>query len=161
MIEMNKYEELLEEAAAENISVYENFHFNSNLKGLYIDHNIALSDTLKTTAEKAAILAEELGHHYTSVGNILDPSDMYNRKQERQTRMWSYNRLIGLQGLVDAYCGGYREFHEVAEYLDVTEEDLREAVDCYRSKYGTYATCGEYFIIFEPYLTVGKKWRIN
>ena len=68
---LNKYEELLEEAAAQNISVDENFPFHGNLKGLYVDQNIALSDQLETSAEKACILAEELGHHYTSVGNIL------------------------------------------------------------------------------------------
>jgi len=71
---LNKYEELLEEAAAQNISVDENFPFHGNLKGLYVDQNIALSDQLETSAEKACILAEELGHHYTSVGNILDIS---------------------------------------------------------------------------------------
>ena len=63
---LNKYEELLEEAAAQNISVDENFPFHGNLKGLYVDQNIALSDQLETSAEKACILAEELGHHYTS-----------------------------------------------------------------------------------------------
>ncbi len=64
---LNKYEELLEEAASQNISVDENFPFHGNLKGLYVDQNIALSDQLETSAEKACILAEELGHHYTSV----------------------------------------------------------------------------------------------
>ena len=36
---LNKYEELLEEAAAQNISVDENFPFHGNLKGLYVDQN--------------------------------------------------------------------------------------------------------------------------
>ena len=44
---LNKYEELLEEAAAQNISVDENFPFHGNLKGLYVDQNIALSDQLE------------------------------------------------------------------------------------------------------------------
>jgi len=48
---LNKYEELLEEAAAQNISVDENFPFHGNLKGLYVDQNIALSDQLETSAE--------------------------------------------------------------------------------------------------------------
>ena len=54
---MKVYEELLEEAAAQNISVDENFPFHGNLKGLYVDQNIALSDQLETSAEKACILA--------------------------------------------------------------------------------------------------------
>ncbi|MBO5460312.1 MAG: hypothetical protein J5983_00770 [Ruminococcus sp.] len=154
---MNKYEELLEEAASQDISVDENFPFNGSLKGLYIDRNIALSDSLKITAEKTSILAEELGHHYTSFGNILDPSDITSKKQEQKTRLWSYDRLFGLKGIIDAFLKGYREFHEVAEYLEVTEEQLREAVESYRAKYGTYTTCGDYYLIFEPYLMVGKR----
>ena len=94
---LNKYEELLEEAAAQNISVDENFPFHGNLKGLYVDQNIALSDQLETSAEKACILAEELGHHYTTTGNILDQSLVENRKQELQARVW------GLQSSNRAY----------------------------------------------------------
>lgn len=33
-------------------------------------------------AEKACVLAEELGHHYTAVGDIIDQSYYSNRKQE-------------------------------------------------------------------------------
>lgn len=155
---LNKYEELLEEAAAQNISVDENFPFHGNLKGLYVDQNIALSDQLETSAEKACILAEELGHHYTSVGNILDISDPANAKQERQARMWTYERLIGLRGLIDAYQQhGCREYHETAEFLDVTEEQLRDAIADYRSKYGVCTKYQNYYIMFEPYLMIGKK----
>lgn len=57
---LNKYEELLEEAAAQNISVDENFPFHGNLKGLYVDQNIALSDQLETSAEKAVFWQKNL-----------------------------------------------------------------------------------------------------
>ena len=57
---LNKYEELLEEAAAQNISVDENFPFHGNLKGLYVDQNIALSDQLETSAEKPVFWQKNL-----------------------------------------------------------------------------------------------------
>ena len=69
---MNKYEELLQNAADNNVRVYDSFDLNGNdnviekIDGLYIDGHIALDKGLKTTAEKACVLAEELGHHYTS-----------------------------------------------------------------------------------------------
>ena len=116
-----------------------------------------MSDQLETSAEKACILAEELGHHYTSVGNILDLSDVSNAKQERRARMWTYERLIGLQGLIDAYQHGCREYHETAEFLEVTEEQLRDAIADYRAKYGVCTKYRDYFILFEPYLMIGKK----
>ena len=31
-------------------------------------------------AEKACVLAEELGHHYTTIGDIIDQKESENRK---------------------------------------------------------------------------------
>lgn len=71
--------------------------------------------------------------------------------------MWAYEKRIGLQGLIDAYLHGCHEFHETAEFLEVTDEFLHNALTAYRSKYGIYVECGEYYIIFEPYLSIAKK----
>ena len=64
----------------------------SGLKGLYYNGNIAIEKKL-TQNQKACVLAEELGHHYTTVGNILDQSDTGSMKQERKARLWAYNKL--------------------------------------------------------------------
>lgn len=61
-----------------------------------------------------------------------------NRKQELRARAWGYNRLIGLAGLVQAFEYGCRNQYEMAEYLDITEEYLEDALMHYRSKYGIY-----------------------
>lgn len=82
-------------------------------------------------------LAEELGHHETSAGNILDLTDICNQKQEFKARFWAYNKLIGLTGLIHAFehqC--YNKF-EIADFLGVTETFLDETIECYRRKYGT------------------------
>ena len=42
----------------------------------------------------------------------------------------------------------------MAEYLDVTEEFLKEALECYNSKYGTAVRFDNYIIGFEPRLYV-------
>lgn len=148
------YEELLIEASMDGVSVDENFIFKSTIKGLYIDGNIALASSLDTTAEKACILAEELGHHYTSSGVILDQSSVSNRKQEQVARLWAYDRLIGLQGIVSGYKAGCRSRYELAEHLGVTEEFLQEALLTYQAKYGTAARYDGYAIYFEPGLGV-------
>ena len=151
---MNKYEELLNEAVDAGVSVDEDFPFIGNTSGLYIDGNIALSAKLDTSIEKACVLAEELGHYHTSVGNILDMTASANRKQERQARLWSYNKLIGLTGLIRAYKHGCKSRYEIAEYLDITEEYLEECISCYRDKYGVYTTIDNYIIYFIPNLVV-------
>ena len=45
----------------------------------------------------------------------------------------------------------------MAEYLDVTEKYLKEALDAYRDKYGVRTDIDNYTVCFIPYLTVFKK----
>lgn len=142
------YEELLIEAGNEGISVYE--RDIGKLKGLYIDGNIALSPSIRSYAEKACILAEELGHHHTTCGNILDLSKVENRKQERRARAWAYEKLVSLRGLIHASKHGIRNRHELAEFLGVTESFIEEAISYYKDKYGLFYEIGNYIIYFEP-----------
>ena len=112
-----------------------------------------------TTTEKACILAEELGHHHTTVGNILDQSDPGNRKQELRARLMAYDKMIGLIGIVRAYQHRCQNLTDMAEYLEVTEEFLKEALEQYRRKYGQKAEVDNYIIIFEPYLAVMERYE--
>ena len=85
---MTKYEELLENTSQEIVSVYETYDLsNTRLKGLYYEGTVALNRELKTQAEKVDVLAEELGHYHTTVGNILDQTNAEARKQERTARL--------------------------------------------------------------------------
>ena len=153
---MNTYEHLQNEAYEDGIKIEEQSFRNKRIKGLYCNSQIAIRQDLNST-EKACILAEELGHHYTSVGNILDMRSIQNRKQERQARLWGYNKLIGLTGLIEAYEQGCQNSHEIAEFLEVTEEFLFFCVETYREKYGEYTEKGSYIIYFIPRLAVLKK----
>lgn len=133
----------------------------SGLKGLCLDDNIAIEETLNQN-EKACILAEELGHYHTSVGNILDQTNAANRKQERIARLWAYDKMIGLSGIISGYKRRCKNRYEFAEYLGVTEEFLNEALHCYREKYGVYVNFDGYTIFFEPALAVMERyWNIE
>lgn len=151
---MNKYEELCQIATDDDVEII-NYTFTSDrIKGLYCDGTIALDSDMYAESERTCVLAEELGHHYTSSGNIIDQSMTGNRKQELIARTWAYNKLIGLSGIIDAYKAGCRNKSEMAEHLNVTEEFLTDALERYRNKYGTYATVNNYIIYFEPFLGV-------
>lgn len=145
---MNTLEVLEDEACKDGIEIIER-PFSNRIKGLYCDYVVALNQNLSDT-EKACVLAEELGHHYTTSGNILDLTDTQNRKQERQARIWAYNKQIGLKGLINAYEHGCRNRHEIAEHLEVTEAFLEEAVNCYHEKYGLFTQVDNYIIYFNP-----------
>ena len=150
---MNSYEHLQEEACENGVDVID-YHFDSpRLRGLYCDGTVAIRKDM-TTAEKSCVLAEELEHHYITVGNILDPSVPANMKQEHLARLRAYNRRIGLTGIIQGYRAHCRSCYELAEYLEVSEDFLREALDCYREKYGVYTELDGYVIYFEPCLIV-------
>lgn len=147
------YDELLKEAQDNNLIVNEKPLPIS--KGRIKGNRIAIKHNM-TEIEKACVLAEELGHHYTAVGNILDQSTVENRKQEMHGRLVAYNKMVGLRGLVEAYNHHCCNLEDTAEYLEVTPEFLQETIACYRSKYGICTTVDNYAVIFEPNLAILK-----
>lgn len=146
------YETLLKEADSLGLIVKEKplQYNNGRIKG----NRIAIRKDIETTVEKACVLAEELGHYYTAVGNILDQSSVENRKQEMQGRILAYNKQVGLRGIVDAYLHHCQNLSEAAEYLGVTEEFLSDSIMYYKNKYGVFATVDNYTVVFEPTIAV-------
>ena len=151
---MTTYERLASSSDAEGVTIYDRKFRSPRIKGLYCDGNIAVSDNLNTDAEKACVLSEELGHYHTTEGIILEMSDDGNRKQELRARLWGYNKLIGLHGIISCYKTGCQTAYDMAEHLGVTEEFLLEALQCYRNKYGVCIKFDNYVIYFEPRLSV-------
>lgn len=144
------YEELLIHADKNGLKVKEKPLQGNN--GRIYKNRIAIKGGANT--EKACILAEELGHYYTTTGNILDQSVIMNRKQEYRARLWAYDKMIGLHGLLSAAKAGCRTQYEIAEYLDVTEEFLNEALATYRQKYGLGKLVDNYWVCFIPNLQI-------
>ena len=142
------YEELLIEAD-ENGLITKEKDLLAN-KGRIKGDRIAIKRDIPTLAEKSCVLAEELGHYYTTTGCILDQNSSENRKQELKARMWAYDKQIGLSGIIDAFENKCETLHDMAEYLDVTEEFLIETLEAYTSKYGLSMKVGNYTIYFEP-----------
>ena len=143
---MNKYEALLQKAQDDGVDV-----ITAPLRGndgLYCDGCVLVGSHLKTTAEKACILAEQLGHHYTASGNITSNS-IVSRKQERLGRKTAYEMLLLLDDLAAALkvC---RSKYEVAEHLQITEEFLDNAVEYYFQRYGCWIQTQHGMLYFKP-----------
>lgn len=118
---------------------------------------IAIRQDLPTTAAKADVLAEELGHYYTTTGRIISQAYVSDRKQERAARLWAYDRRFGLTGIIQGYRQHCQSRHELAEYLGVSEETLKDALELYREKYGCFVEIDGYVVFFEPTLAVMEK----
>ena len=142
------YEQLLTAADQEGLLVKEQPLTGHD--GLIRGSRIAIRKYIETQAEKSCVLAEEIGHYHTSSGNILDQNKVESRKQEYRSRLYGYNLKIGLTGLISAHEAGCGNLYEMAEYLDATEEYLKEVIDCYKSKYGLCTSIDNYIIYFEP-----------
>ena len=148
------YEELLNEADIAGLIVKEKPLQSSD--GRIFGNRIAVRKNIPTLKEKSCVLAEELGHYYTTVGNIIDMQDIRNVKQERKARVWAYDELIGLTGLIRAFECCCQSRCEIADFLGVTEEFLSDALNYYKVKYGESTVMDHYIIRFIPSLMVAK-----
>lgn len=150
------YDELLEVARKENVYVIEKAQFKSHSAGLINGDVIGLNKELSSDTERACILAEELGHYYTSTGNIIDQDNTSNRKQELHARVWAYRKLLALDKIIEAFEHGCRNRFEMAEYLEVTEEFLSEAINRLRDQEGPCLSYKDYIINLD-YGYISKK----
>lgn len=120
---MSNYEDLLAEYD-EELDITER---NMRNEGLYADGCVWIRRDLPSN-RKVCILAEEIGHHETSSGNILDQRNLNNSKQERLARKWAYEKLLPTERIGEAISKGYTTLWDMAEYLDVDEEFLRHCL---------------------------------
>ncbi|KAA9003981.1 ImmA/IrrE family metallo-endopeptidase [Paenibacillus spiritus] len=148
---MGSYESLRRKAP---IPVHENADLPEDIKGLYIETTnrqaILLNKSIPLLSEKYCVLAEEIGHYYTSAGNILDQSDIRNRKQEKRARNWAYERLVPFACFIEAFHANARNRYEFAELIGVTEEFLEASIVHYQEVYGLSVQVGGYVISFDP-----------
>lgn len=123
---MTKYEELM--AAYGYLFIEERPMHN---KGLYGDGCIWIREDM-TSDEKYCILAEEIGHYKTTAGDILDQkNNITNQKKELVARRWAYQLILPKDIIDAAIADGYTEIWDIAEYLEVDEGFLRDALQYY------------------------------
>jgi len=128
------------------------------MKGLYGDGVVWINSDIPYVS-KGCALAEEIGHHKTSIGDILDKTCIDSRRQEQRARRFGHGLIIPLERFIYAGQARVEGRHDVAEWLGVTEEFLQESIDFYQQKYGIYAITRDYLIHFDPlYVTKSKYW---
>lgn len=156
---MTEYEESISNANAIGIDVIE-IDLEAN-DGFYCDNTIFINKNIETDTEKYCVMNEELGHHFTTVGDISNQKKLENIKKEHIARRWGYEHSVTLIGLIEAFEYGFKNSYEIAEFLGVTEKFLIECIEDYKKKYGVYKNVEQYCIIFEPYLNIGKRFGYN
>lgn len=130
---MRKLNIIFEIINKENI-ILEDFNMNhTNVDGIYfklpmLPPTIAIKKSLMNDSKKyISVLSEELGHHFTTTGDLLAKSKtyrdkLYKSKKELLARLWGANFLISDEEFVQALNDCIISISEMAEHFDVTED---------------------------------------
>lgn len=119
------------------------------LAGLYYD-NVILLDKHRNRFEKHCVLAEEIGHYETTVGDITDYSKIDNMKLEIIARRWGYKKLVPFDKLIKCYLNHHTTIEDVCLQLEITSEYLQNILEYYKARYGLYVIHKGYKIEFDP-----------
>lgn len=133
---MKKLEELFEIIEKENIIYAETNIRYENSKGIYITipdipPTIGISKSIVNDRCKyLSILAEELGHHFTSIGNLTIESKNYSEKlqkakKENKAKTWAANFLISDEDFVHALYNCISTTCDICDCFNVTNEILQ------------------------------------
>lgn len=152
---MNKYEKLVEKCENMGAKVYELDLCTSKPCGYCVDKNIYINSRC-TLKEKYCVLLEELGHHITTYGGIINQADLKNKKQELRARRWGYEHSVSIAKIIKAFENNALNISEMSDFLGVTEKYFLECLEHYKVKYGCDCKIDNYIIQFIPHFGIYK-----
>ena len=134
---MTKFEQLLDIAEKENIII----KFVDEIpevfaEALYISkfgiRMILMANILKSnTIRMTEVLAEELGHHFTSMGDNIEPKNYFDKinidKCEAKALRWACNFLVPKDELIDELRKRPASIVELADGLSVSRDILMQS----------------------------------
>ena len=130
---MRNLMELYDIALGNDVEVYDK-KLNT-MKAFSLPGSIVIdSKQLPTTAELKVCFAHELGHELKSAFyNIRNTLETRGRQEERATR-WAVDTLVPADLLLSVIEKGYTEIYELAEYFNVTEDFIRDAIRIHQQR---------------------------
>ncbi len=150
---MTRYEKLLVKAEKLDIEVKE-IDFGDYEECAYYCNNKILINNRLNENQKHGVLAEELGHHKKTYGDISDQKKLENRKQELVARREGYKFVLEPLDLAYAFKCGINTIYDIAELFQITEKELNEIIVDFRKQHGLGKNFDKYYIKFEPTLEV-------
>lgn len=148
---MTRYEKLLIKAEKLGIRVREvDFGVNDEV-GYYSNNKILINNRLNEK-QKHGVLAEELGHHNKTCGDISDQTKLENRKKELLARREGYKFILEPLDLIYAFRCGCNNSYEIADFYEITEKELNEIIKDFKKQHGIGKKFDKYYVKFEPTL---------
>lgn len=136
---MSKMDKLFR-IAEENDIIIEYVSFPRNIQGLYykepgLPPMIGINERIVSNTKLfACVLAEELGHHFTTVGDTCAEYYSYAArldidKKETMAMKWATETLLPAYEIVEAAREGITTFEDLADKLEVTGEFLLKRLE--------------------------------
>lgn len=135
---MKSIEDIYKLIEKENI-IYEEKNLSKfNSKGIYLEVDslkvIAIDESIiNKHCTYISIMAEELGHYFTTTGNLIEPSKNYmekiiKSKKELLARKWAANYLISDEEFVQALLSCINSKNDFCDYFNITYEVLENKI---------------------------------
>lgn len=144
----------------ENLHVVETEFPVDKVKGYYkrnkhLPNGLVLLNDKYDYYIQNGVLAEELGHHETSYGNILgaySKEDNINAaRQELKARRFGFKLAVPLEKLIKCYKQGvWGDVCEMCLTMQIDRSYFYAAIEDYKKQFGTYVKYDGYYIQFEP-----------
>ncbi|MBQ2663145.1 MAG: ImmA/IrrE family metallo-endopeptidase [Clostridia bacterium] len=107
----------------------------NEVKSVSVPKAIALNpNKIKSNRELKVILGHELGHHKRNAFYTVKSSLKTRGWQEERATRWAVDTLLPADKIKDAFEKGHTEVWQLAEYFDVTEDFIRDAVRVHKLK---------------------------
>ena len=129
---MDKVEKLM--AAYPNIKYVFDSSMPDGQSGLYVDNYVYLNPR-QTHENLVGTVAEEIGHHLTTIGNIIDQDTNLKRKQERQARDIGASLVVSPSDIIDCYENGCKTIDDCVIHLGVTNQVFEDAISYYARRF--------------------------
>jgi hypothetical protein len=132
------------------VNITHDYLMPKSLDGIYYDDNIRLNAN-NDYYKNVAVLAEEIGHYYTSSGHITNYRDINNMRQEIRARRVGIKLVLPLENLIDCYeKGHWGDLYAMCLHLEIDRSYFEEAIEDYKRQFGSYVKYDGYLIEFEP-----------
>lgn len=120
----------------ENIILEEINLTSSNIEGIYfkvpdLPPTIGINKSIVNDSKKyISTLSEELGHYFTTSGDLIENCKTYNEKlfrnkKEKKAKLWASDFLISDEEFVQALNNCIISIYEMADHFNVTEEMIQ------------------------------------
>lgn len=113
---------------------------------------ITINANVVSERERNALKAHELGHHENCICDLLTAPKWIRQKYEVLADRWKLQRIMPIEKLIYAFDLGNVTPLALADYLEITVEELMAGIALYERIRGPVYNYGQYTITWHPFV---------